>query len=529
MSRISAIICMILVLTALCFAADAQAGNKPATDPKTVVATIGDYKITEGMIDDELSDMPAQIAYRYSTPDGRKMLLDQMIVEHVLLNEAKASKLDKDARMERQIVHAGNQILISQYYRDYISNILGISDEQAKAYYQQHPELFSTKAQAKLHHIGFKTQEEALAARAKIESGQSTFAKEAENSTDTGTGKSTGLLGYVTKDVSSTALGKPDTWSDVVFALKPGEVSQPVQTETGWHLFLVDEQRPAEILPYEQVRMQVREKILVTEDDITNYYNTNKEKYAIPPGVHLAIILSDTEAEAARIKGLVEKGLKFGEAAKKYSTDSTTRDKVGDIGWVRAGQFITTIGRDPDFEKAVLVMKPGELAGPLKVEKGYVVVKCSERRDEGYRTLEEMHDTISSQLFSEKSRKIVQDIVEGLKQKNKVKYLGEMESAKDLLDKAESAPTSMDKVKYYERFLSLYPNDANAHKALFMIGFISAEELKDYDTARSSFQKLIQTYPNSEFVNSAKWMLDNMGKEDAGVPPVPEEGSDGNK
>jgi peptidyl-prolyl cis-trans isomerase C len=529
MSRIAAMFCMIVLLTAWCFAADTAAGNKPATDPKTVVATVGDYKITEGMIDNEINDMPAQIAYRYSTPDGRKMLLDQMIIERVLLNEAKASKLEKDAKMERQIVRAGNQILVSQYYRDYISNQLNITDEQAKAYYQQHPDLFSTKPQAKLHHISFKSEEEALAARVRIESGQSSFAKEAENSTDTGTAKSTGLLGYVSRDVSVTALGKPDTWSDAVFTLKPGEVSPAIKTDTGWHLFLVDEQRPAEILPYDQVRMQVREKMLVTDEDIASYYNTNKEKYAIPPGVHLAIILSDTEAEAARIKGLIEKGLKFGEAAQKYSTDRATRDKVGDIGWVRAGQYITTIGRDPDFEKVALAMKPNDIAGPVKVEKGYVIIKCSERRDEGYRTLEEMHETISSQLFSEKSRKIVQDIVEGLKQKNKVKYLGEIESAKDLLDKAESAPTSMDKVKYYERFLSLYPNDPNAHKALFMIGFIAAEELKDYDKAKDSFHRLINTYPNSEFVNSAKWMLDNMGKEDAGVPPMPEEGTDGNK
>jgi tetratricopeptide (TPR) repeat protein len=163
------------------------------------------------------------------------------------------------------------------------------------------------------------------------------------------------------------------------------------------------------------------------------------------------------------------------------------------------------------------------------VEKGYVLVKCSERRDEGYRTLDEMHDTISSQLFSEKSRKIVQDIIEELKQKNKVKYLGMVESAKELMDKAENAATSLDKVKYYERFLSLYPSDPNAHKALFMIGFISAEDLKDYDTAKSSFRKLINTYPNSEFVNSAKWMLENMEKEDSSVPPMPEGDSDGSK
>lgn len=493
--------------------------NAVKVDPNKVLAEIAGYKITEGMLDDEISDMPPQISMRYTTPEGRRQLLDQLITERVLLNEAKEKKLDKDGKMERQIRRAGNQILISEFYRTNISGTLGIDESKAKQYYDNNKDIFRTKRQAKLHHIGYEKEEDALAARKRIDSKETNFATEAEKSTDTTTARSTGLLGFVTEGARIQALGGPEGWSDAVFSLKPGELSQPVKTETGWHLFLVDEQKPEEYIPYEQVKMQVREKMLVSEEDIKSYYQNNREKYAVPAGVLLSIIISDTEAESTRIKGLVAGGkMAFSTAAQKYSVDRNTRDKNGDIGWIREGQYVPTIGRDAAFEKAVLALKLNEIAGPMKTEKGYVIAQCRERRETGYRDLSDIHDQISSQLFSERSRQIVTDLIENLKLKNKVKYVGNMESASDLLAKAESAATSLDRVKYYERLVTLYPNDQNANKALFMTGFIYSEELKDYDKARAAFQRLLRDFPQSEFVPSAKWMMENMGKEDAGLP-----------
>ena len=45
-----------------------------------------------------------------------------------------------------------------------------------------------------------------------------------------------------------------------------------------------------------------------------------------------------------------------------------------------------------------------------------------------------------------------------------------------------------------------------------MIGFTYAEELNDYEKARSEFEKFIAKHPNSELANSARWMLQNMDK-----------------
>jgi tetratricopeptide (TPR) repeat protein len=64
----------------------------------------------------------------------------------------------------------------------------------------------------------------------------------------------------------------------------------------------------------------------------------------------------------------------------------------------------------------------------------------------------------------------------------------------------------------YEKLLEVYPNDPGNYKPLFMIGFNYSEYLNDYEKSRPYFQKVVDEYPNCDLVVSAKFMLENMGK-----------------
>lgn len=70
-------------------------------------------------------------------------------------------------------------------------------------------------------------------------------------------------------------------------------------------------------------------------------------------------------------------------------------------------------------------------------------------------------------------------------------------------------------VKIYQKILRTYPKSSNCHKAMFMIGFIYSEQLKDYKKAKEVFQKMIEKYPNCDLSDDAKFMMENMGKEPA--------------
>jgi outer membrane protein assembly factor BamD (BamD/ComL family) len=68
------------------------------------------------------------------------------------------------------------------------------------------------------------------------------------------------------------------------------------------------------------------------------------------------------------------------------------------------------------------------------------------------------------------------------------------------------------RIEYYRNIVNLYPTHKNAPQALFMIGFVYAEDLQDFPMARRTFDELQQKYPESEMNESGKWMIENMGK-----------------
>ncbi len=66
-------------------------------------------------------------------------------------------------------------------------------------------------------------------------------------------------------------------------------------------------------------------------------------------------------------------------------------------------------------------------------------------------------------------------------------------------------------VSLFRNVFDKYPNSEHAPKALFMSGFIQANDLKKYNDAIITFNLFIQKYPNNELVSSAKEELNNMG------------------
>ena len=85
-------------------------------------------------------------------------------------------------------------------------------------------------------HILVKTEAEAVKLREKIEGGKS-FADAAAMYSECPSGASGGDLGFFGRGV----MVKP--FEDAAFALETGVVSQPVQTQFGWHLIVVTDKK----------------------------------------------------------------------------------------------------------------------------------------------------------------------------------------------------------------------------------------------------------------------------------------------
>lgn len=113
--------------------------------------------------------------------------------------------------------------------------------------------------------------------------------------------------------------------------------------------------------------------IKVTDKELKDYYNNYQ------PDIKARHILVADEATANDIKKQLDAGAKFEDLAKKYSTDTATKDNGGDLGWFGTGKM------DPDFEKAAFALKVNEISAPVKSQYGYhIIQKTGEKKKKSY-------------------------------------------------------------------------------------------------------------------------------------------------
>ncbi|MBS4539554.1 peptidylprolyl isomerase [Clostridium sp. D2Q-11] len=133
----------------------------------------------------------------------------------------------------------------------------------------------------------------------------------------------------------------------------------------------------------------------VTEKEVTEYYNNNKEMFKEGEQASAKHILVDDKEKAEEIKKELNEGLSFEEAAKKYSS-CPSKEKGGDLGYFTKGRMV------PEFEEAAFNMNVGEISDPVKTQFGYHIIKLEDKKDEKQLVLDEVRDQIKQQLIGMK-------------------------------------------------------------------------------------------------------------------------------
>jgi peptidyl-prolyl cis-trans isomerase C len=104
--------------------------------------------------------------------------------------------------------------------------------------------------------------------------------------------------------------------------------------------------------------------------------------------IHLRQIVVATEADADAMKKQLAGGAAFEALALERSTDADTRFKGGDLGEM-------TVDTLPEpLAQALKGVKPGQLAGPVKVDAGWAVLRVDDRRPEPPKSLDQMRPTL---------------------------------------------------------------------------------------------------------------------------------------
>ncbi len=272
------------------------------------------------------------------------------------------------------------------------------------------------------------------------------------------------------------------------------------------------------VLVSEYYMREIVGKIEIGEDEIQAYYDEHPEEFTVRAVLRAQHILSEDSLKCVEWKKRIDNGEDFNKIAKNESEDEITAMANGSLGYFNTDGYVKSIGYSPTFGRAVEKLEEGEISGVISHEKGYSIVKLNEKRPAKLQPLSEVRKRIMDKLRGEKTTQAYEEEIARLRKKYEPEnyYWEKVEKTKktpqEIWEKAQLESDPYQRVQYYRDIVNQYPDDKYAPQALFMIGFVYAEELQDNVQARRTFDELLGKYPEADVVDDAKWMIENMDK-----------------
>ncbi|MEG9295232.1 peptidylprolyl isomerase [Mangrovibacillus sp. Mu-81] len=139
----------------------------------------------------------------------------------------------------------------------------------------------------------------------------------------------------------------------------------------------------------------LKDRISISDDQINEYFEANKDSFAQAEQVEASHILVDDEETAKEVKDKLDNGGDFAELAKEYSTDTSNAESGGELGFFAKGEMVA------EFEDKAFAMKAGEISEPVKTEFGYHIIKVTDKKDAKEAVLDDHKEEIKDILFDQ--------------------------------------------------------------------------------------------------------------------------------
>ncbi|WFA09919.1 peptidylprolyl isomerase [Tissierella sp. Yu-01] len=136
--------------------------------------------------------------------------------------------------------------------------------------------------------------------------------------------------------------------------------------------------------------------IEITEDEMKNYFDTNKSYLNEEEQVKASHILVETKEEADEVKTKLDGGADFADLAKEYSKDTANSSMGGDLGYFGKGKMVAP------FEEVAFALGINEISDPVKTDFGYHIIKVEDHKEAKEAVYEEHKDNIKDSIFQQK-------------------------------------------------------------------------------------------------------------------------------
>jgi peptidyl-prolyl cis-trans isomerase D len=297
-----------------------------------------------------------------------------------------------------------------------VKAFLASSEAKVAAFYEQNASRWEQKKRVRARHVLVRVPEDAPAAqdeaaRKKIDAlaerlkkGEDFATVAREASDDPGSRAQGGDLGFF----GAGAMARP--FEEAAFALKAGELSQPVRTRFGWHIIRVDAVEEARTLPLAEVRATIAREMLETEAARKLALRRAREALGqARAGKRLADLFPATGGRDAPGR----------PAGPTLGGEPLRAEDTGPFS--RSGDFVPRLGDAPGLAAAAFAASsPGQLLEVQETDAGPVVAQVKERRRPDPARYAEQREDVASRLRARRQAQLEAAWLKGLREGAKI-------------------------------------------------------------------------------------------------------------
>ena len=181
-----------------------------------------------------------------------------------------------------------------------------------------------------------------------------------------------------------------------------------------------------------QVATGTEHKAEISPEELEASYIAHAGTLLANEQIRVAHIVVTTLEQAKEVKQLLDQNYDFGKMAQRYSTDSTTKNKGGDLGVWRKGVM------EAEVEPVLLKLKAGKVSEPVKTASGFHLIKVLSRDVLDPHEAQAARERLQAELQAEKTHQRFEDFLSKLKSTAIVRIA---DASRLVAEEARSMPT----------------------------------------------------------------------------------------
>lgn len=239
-----------------------------------IYAKVGGVEITRETLDELIQSMPPQYAQQLQM-SGDEALVEEAINQELFLLDAQDKNLEESPLYQAEMKRLKKQLLRGVAINSVLENV-AVDEADVKAYYDDHSHEFIGEEEISASHILVDSEEAAADVKRRLDEG-AVFAELAKEVSSCPSSENGGNLGHFTRG------RMVPEFEEAAFALELDEVSEPVQTQFGYHIIKLDHRHEARKYEFEEVREQIETNLRnqKQQEAYTEYLDQLKAKYPV--------------------------------------------------------------------------------------------------------------------------------------------------------------------------------------------------------------------------------------------------------